>query len=237
MEKELKIEVPPGGGEFVLRIGDALPAREPEVIRIVGTITAPTSWIEKQPSGDASYVAISTTENKGEIASITFYQDGNDPYSTTVKGILELEPRLNVIGINSTQRYHREQFVSFLRLHRMYFPDMESHAKLLSSVKNFKAEVKQEVEQRTNDRGNRGQTFNQAVQTDILTDFILKLPVFKGEAEKSFRVELCFDITDGSVRFWLESPELLEIIESYRKEIIEREAGIIKQKGITIIYL
>jgi hypothetical protein len=57
----------------------------------------------------------------------------------------------------------------------------------------------------------------------IPTEFILNIPIFKGFDPERFRVEVCLEATDASVRFYFESVELLELIETRKKEIFAAE--------------
>jgi hypothetical protein len=52
---------------------------------------------------------------------------------------------------------------------------------------------------------------------------VLQIPIFSGEANETFRVEIGLEATDGSIRFWLESTELAELIDERKESIIEEE--------------
>jgi hypothetical protein len=52
----------------------------------------------------------------------------------------------------------------------------------------------------------------------------MSIPLFKGQEPKRFRVEICFDTTEGSVKFWLESVEMAELIDIESERLLKLQA-------------
>jgi hypothetical protein len=72
-------------------------------------------------------------------------------------------------------------------------------------------------------RGNRFNSFDKKITANIPEDFILNIPIFKGQDYKKFRVEIILDSTDGSTKFWMESVELEELIAIESERILKAE--------------
>jgi len=91
---------------------------------------------------------------------------------------------------------------------------------VLKAYMSLQVSAQTEVKAASDTRGNKNNLFNKSVDSqNIPTEFVLNLQVFKGMSLERFRVEICLDVTDGSTRFWFESPELVELIDRRKKEI------------------
>lgn len=237
---ELNVNVTANSDTVFIRTGEAPPVVQPKKIVIVGNITAITAWLAlKEHDKKNAFVTVllePPTGSKNLAAELKFYDSASNPLATKIKAELLFSPVLAQIGINDLgKQYGKDNFLTFLKMSRVLFPDREKHGILLSQVKNFSAEVKRKIEDKAVEHGNKNSSFSQSVKTDILQEIVFEIPVFKGEVPRRFNVEICYDVTDGGIRFWLESPDLLEIIDKEKKEIIERELTVIAEKQITII--
>lgn len=141
-------------------------------------------------------------------------------YKITAK--LEIYPALEGFGINSNKFFNLRELESHIKMNRFWFQNRESQIKLLGQLNKFAAKVNSEIQSEANNRGNKNEVFNKTVTAELVEEFTLSIPLFKGNSNSVFRVEICFDVTDRSVRFWLESVELAEaqmnkITESFIK--------------------
>jgi len=239
-ENKLNLTVTPTKeGVVTILHGDADPAkREALPIKVSGNITAVSAWVAQQPvkkEGTQSFVVIDVKEGQA-AATIVFYEDGQSHFGSTITGNLQMDPDLKTIGVNSKTKYRAEALVEFLKLNRFLFPDRTAHQKLIGQIAKFDADITQKIQEKVNDRGNRGNSFSQTVAADVEPTIELEIPIFKGEAKAKFLVDIAFNVTDGDVVFWLESAELKELIEKYKKEILDREVKLIQAKGITVVY-
>lgn len=216
------------GNEIIIREGTALPAREPVQIRISGDIHSVSSFLkirnEQQANGD-QYVDETQALiiiNKNEKLIQLLLRPG-DPYGAEITGRLEMSDEIKPFYINQNKTFNREEFVKLLRFNKLFFDNPEKHETLLKQIMAFNAKAYIEMNAASDNRSNRNTSFAKNVETQLPADFILNVPIFKGFPKQSFRVEIAFDVTEGSVKFWLESVELHEIMQRQLDEIFNDE--------------
>lgn len=221
----LHLKVESTGNELIIREGKALEPREDNRIQLSGDITSISNFIRKRKEG-YSHQAIDPNRTVVEVdmkaMTILLSLDPQNPLGTTVKGCLDLSDEVKVWGINTNRTYTREELIKLIKFNKLHFDSVEKQAELLKAYLAFNASTNSKLEQESDSRGNKVANFNKKVDTNMPTEFILNIPIFKGFDEERFRVEICLDVTDGGARFWFESTELHEMIEG-KKEIIDQE--------------
>jgi hypothetical protein len=231
--KELNLNVATlNGQEIVYRSGSAAPIELPEPIEIHGDINTISSFVNKRYASTSPIECLGiqfidrdravVTVNR-EKFSIILETDPQTKRSTTVIGTLELAPELEQFRINSAGKFSREELVKLLRFNKIWFRDLDQHALLLRSYMAFSANVNANIGKESDLRGNVSNTYNKSVTTNIPTDFVMNVPVFKGQGKRQFRVEICIEATDASTKFWLESVELDEMIKIESELILQKE--------------
>lgn len=220
-------------GDFVIRQGKAADEVLPVKIELKGDIHSVSNFLSVR-MGDAGigreFQEVNLSEaivkvNKKD-RTITLDLTPNNPYSTVITAKLELSDELLSFGISTGsggKEYTREALVKMLRFSKIYFPDKERHEELLNAYMAFKATTQAEINQASDNKGNKAMSFVKDVKTNLPTEFILFLPVFKGERRQRFRVEICYDVTDGGARFWFESVELAEMMQEQQENIFDEE--------------
>lgn len=226
---ELKLTVANvDNGILEIRTGEAAPNFIPDKVRIEGDIRSVSSFFNHrtkraEPAAlqtiDASRAVI--TVNRG-ANSITGELDPNDPKGTIVSGKLELSDELKKFGINS-KSFTQAEMVKLIRFNRLAFGSEEKHAEILRLYQKFSFKTNAEGASEKDQRGNKSNSFSKEVFTDLPNEFLLYIPIYKGEEKRTFRVEICFDASDASVKFWFESVELEELIEIEKELIFKRE--------------
>lgn len=233
------IHVPEGTTELVIRKGNAPVIHEPVPVIIAGVIGAPSAYLEHLIRHSQLKQELAVCIVDADTNTIKFMPTPKDKdFGDVITGKLTLNPDLTEIGINTAKRYSREELVTFLRMNRLFFPDLESHAKLLQSVRKFDANVSERLslDSTQKNRGNTNVAYEKTVNAgDVPFNFFIQIPVFKGSDPKKFDVEVCLDVSDGSVRFWLESPELAEIIQETEKVALDEEVKKFTEAGVTVI--
>lgn len=227
MEKN-QLVITPAGPEVTIREGKALELHHPLPIKIKGTIGSVREFLSKRKcgkDGDLQTVekdlAIIQVDEEGMTIFLALH--GNHPHGTEITGVLAHSKELKEFFINETKTFTREELIKILRFSRLLFEDAGKHETLLTAYQKFDVQSHIKMSQESDTRGNKAMTFNKELKTNLPTEFILNLPVFKGEPKETFRVEICMDSTDASIRFWFESVELKELIDTRKKEIFERE--------------
>lgn len=156
-------------------------------------------------------------------------------YSGDVVAKMEAYKDLEAFGINRGRFFTRAEMEKLIRMNRFYFPDKDDHMKLMSDFKSFTARVNQEIQQSADQRGNKSNINVKNVQSDLVESFVICIPVFKGGESRTFRVEICYDVTDSAPRFWLESVELFEIEKIEINRVFKAKRDELLSKGFTVI--
>lgn len=224
MEPKDKINITPDPSikELVIRHGDAQPIILPLQLSASGTIGAP-----------AAFFAVRTATEILKEKAIVLYSyeelfiklsvDPTDKFAAVINGKLVKNPALQPFGINENHTFSTEELISLLKLNRLYFADREACMSIVTNLKKLKVSAQTEIEKTDDSRGNKKNLAEVKVTTEIPLDFTLKLPLFKGGKDVKFKVEVCFDLRDAALEFWLESVELAELLLGNRKELIDAE--------------
>lgn len=215
--------------ELIIRTGDAAKILPKVPIKEKGNIKAPANFHKIRPGvPDKSVVTFSR-----QHMSIFFEADPEDSTAAKIQGTLLLNPDLTKFEINTDKLYSRENLAKFLKMNKTFFKEKDKVDSIVYQLMHFSATITSEIENSKDGRGNTKNLLDRKTETKMPTEFTLKLPVFVGESEKTFRVEIGIDSTDSSVKLWLESSELQDIIITERDRIINEE--IAKFEGLIII--
>lgn len=229
--ENLNLKVETTGNEIIIREGDALPQMAPVKVKINGDIKTVRSFVEKR-KGISEFTdslqeidpdrAIVTVD-KGNL-SIKLELDPENFYGTEVTAKLEMEPELLKFGIESGRKFSQQELIKLLKYGKRWFADFAAHETLLLAYMKLDVKVTADLTNNAPDgRGNRSNSFEKKVTSNVPEDFILLIPIFKCQEPKKFRVEICLDSTDGSTKFWLESIELAELIQIESETILCKE--------------
>lgn len=215
------------GNTFTLLQGKALEQKQPEKIIIAGDIKTVSSFLNiRKTEGHglqavATDMAIVTVDKKA--LSIELQLDPENFYGPTITGKLELSDELVQFHINKNKTFTKEELVKLIKFNKINFDEPTKHADLLLAFQKVSSTVNIRANESADDRGNKERAFVKDVTTSAPTEFILNIPIFKNQDAVRFRVEICLDVTEGSVRFWFESVELHELIQSVRDQIFAEE--------------
>jgi hypothetical protein len=235
MKLEMNVMPTPGKpNEITILEGKALEQKPANVIRIDGDINSVATYIQRRftaiaeqpkPGGNLQIIdtnrALIIVDKQKQTISLDV--DPQDYYGPIVTGRLEESEELKPFSINRNTTFTKEQLVKLLRFSRLLFSDSDKHAGLLLAYQSFSAKAYIDLMQEADTRGNKNNTFKKSVETNIPTDFVMTVPIFKGQPKETFRVEICLDVTEGSARFWFESVELAELIQTRVDEIMQKQ--------------
>lgn len=217
----------------ILLEGEAAPHVLPESVKIEGDINAVMDFIlTRENTLDKNQAVILFNEENGEIS---LNSNPAHPHRTIVLAKVSEHPDLSEFHINETKYFALKELEKLIRMFRFYFPDKDSHLQLTGQLKSFTASVYSDLKNESDNRGNKSQAFNKKVESDLAAEFILHIPIFKGQPAVTFRVEICYDVTDSAVRFWLESVELFELEKEAVKNAFAPQLQAFKEKNFTVI--
>lgn len=200
---------------------------------ISGDINSIVNYLQhREALLDRNTVVIYFDEVKGVI---TLNANPSDELALVIVAKSESYPDLDKFSINQDKTFTQTNLEQLIKMSRIYFADRDEHSKILIELGNFKAKVQSELEASKDKRSNETKNFSKQVTSGLSADFKLSMPLFKGSENSVFRVEICYDVTDSSVRFWLESVELFELQKDAVKKAFEPQWIDFVGKGFTCI--
>lgn len=217
-----------GEKELVIRTGDAEHILYPNPVRIAGVITAPGEFYKKRKklhNPDKCHVIYD--RQKGTLSLVIDEQYEGSNYQ--IEGVIMKNPDLTPFCINSFGKtFTVKELMQVVKFNRVHFADKDDNAKIVLSLQNFKAKVDQTLEDSSNNRGAESKIKITNLEHELQESFMLQMPIFKGGDVKLFKVDICVQISDGSVVVWLESRDLKDIEVSGLNSIIDTELEIFK---------
>ena len=224
--------------EVVLREGDApeaLNPKEPERVVINGTIDATFRWLEKRVEL-INQKATNIIVNRDKIG-IALTIDETNYYQTEINGILQASKEMQEFGINTEKKWEPIKLSQFFKMHRAFFKDKSENMSLVSTLKNFKAKVNQDIERSKEENGNRTDNYSQVVDSNLPKSFKLNIPLFKGFSCEEIEVEIYADVDGRDVSLSLVSAGANEAIEEYKNKVIDEQLDAIRMIAPDIVII
>lgn len=224
--------------EVVLREGEtpvALDPKEPEKVVINGTIDAPFRWLEKRVEliNQKSTNIIVNRDKMGLALTI----DETNYYQTGISGILQPSKEMQEFGINVEKKWEPIKLSKFIKMHRAFFTDKSQNMMLVSTLKNFKAKVNQDIERSKEENGSKVDNYSQVVDSNLPKSFKLSIPLFKGFSCEEIDVEIYADVDGRDVSLSLVSAGANEAIEEYKNKVIDEQLDAIRQIAPDIVII
>jgi len=200
---------------------------EVESVNLEGTISAPANWYTKRKA-QTDNLKSNVTYNfrEREITLVTKEDFSNLGYSIT--GKLIINPAIKMLGINEEKTFFVGELVKHLRKNKFYFAEESEWKKIIDGLQNFSANVNQEIKKISTNNGNMEDLTKITMKSNLELTFKLAMPVFIGEKTETFPVEIACDATSTSIKFWLESPDLIMLLDQNTQGIINAELARLK---------
>ncbi|MCS2244538.1 hypothetical protein AAAY27_17620 [Bacteroides thetaiotaomicron] len=224
--------------EVVLREGEApelLEIKEPERVVISGTIDTPFRWLEKRIeliNQKASNIIVNR-----DVMGIALTVDETNYYQSDIRGELKTSKGMMEFGINTEKKWEPIKLSKFLKMHRAFFTDKSQNMMLVSTLKNFKAKVNQDIERSKEENGSKVDNYSQVVDSNLPKSFKLNIPLFKGFACEEIEVEIYADVDGRDVSLSLVSAGANEAIEEYKNKVIDEQLDAIRQIAPDIVII
>lgn len=232
---KLEVKVSSENPELIIRQGEA-----PENFKvrkgiiIGGTIDLPLAHLSKtsvtqlneedgffvKPGEDQSVYESYLTIDRDKM-TIELVENAGKEYESKYSGSLKLHPDFNKFGVNTDATWTTIELANLIKMNRSFLESKTVAMKLVSELRDFEAKVDKEVENKISDRGDRRILKAQTVTSNIPAGFKLKVPIFKGQPEVTFEVEIGIDPYDLSCR--LISPEVNDIINETKNTVIDAQ--------------
>lgn len=223
---------------FTVLEGKALDPINPVDVLIHANIFAVEEYLNQKEKfaeyakiKETAVIAFNTEENQ-----IVLRENPSLQASSTICAILEKNSKITEFGINTEKRFSHEELKKLVKLHPHLFVSKESHLNFLSQLTKFKAKVEHEIDSFNNDRGTVNNTKNAKVlDLDIVESFTMKCPIFKGGSTVTFEVNVCFEPNGNSVKFYLESAELIYTFQETIDKEFERQKTNFVDRGYVCV--
>lgn len=213
--------------EVIIRKGEAAKAVEPLATKapiktnISGVISTPFDWLKKRLSlVDQKQANVQVNR---EAMTITLTVDEADEYKKgVISGKVEFSEIFASFGINKGDAgWAPAKLGQFLRLNRGVFADKEECMKLVSTLKNFTANAKAEIQKQRDPSGSVADVYRCQVESNLPKSFTVNIPIFKGTAKMAIEVEFDHYLSNGDVILQLVSPGANEVAEEYRDKCLD----------------
>lgn len=227
------------GETLTVMQGNILDQKPPEKISISGDIKSVSSFLKVRKTKGTGTQTIDVSKAvvlvDKKALTIQLLIDPENHYGANVLGKLEKSDELAPFHINQNKTFTKEELVRLIKFNKIYFDEPTRHADMLLAFQKISSTVNIRANDSADDRGNKERAFVKEVTSNAPTEFILNAPLFKGFESVRFRVEVCLDVTEGSVRFWFESTELHELMQTkvdiiFNEELKEAEGFVIINK-------
>ncbi len=220
-------------GEIILREGQAPAVYDPTNVSVAGIITSPGDWVAKR-TGSKTEVDVSNAFVVANYTNrtITLRTDERSKFGDTIQGKLAIYPDLEKLKINANQTYNEKQLYDLIKFYGTYFSNKSQYTSLLDRLKRFEAKVEQEFQNSDDFKGALAQKKIRTITTEIDLNFQLEIPIFTGCDKLSFGVEINVGMENGTVIFWLESPQLHDLTVEQTEKIFEEQLDRLKDFAI-----
>ena len=224
-----------GANVNIILTGDAPKQHNPKPVNLAGTITAPRNFAEsRKEQFNPKNAHCKVCKSDGKITLVINEQD--ECNRMTIEGNVIIGKRFTELGINNTDvSYTPIGLSQKFRLLRSIFKDHTDHMKIVSTLKNLKAKVNQEIEKSKEDNGNRTDVFRQTVESNMPESFDLVIPLLEGEAPQKINVSVILEANSGTISCYLESIDAADSIETETAQRVEKEISELDSE-IAIIY-
>lgn len=219
--------------ELVIREGAAAPVILPKHREWNGDYTSVMEWLRVNKSTLDKNVVVFTYDS----SLMTLDVDTNPQFDDNIiiSATLRHNRDLEAFGINKEKFFSKKDLENLVKMNRYFFKNADENAKLLIALSKLNLKVEALINDEKDKRGNTNQGYSQNVTSDMPLDFTMNIPVYNGLPKSTFRVEICFDVTDRSIRFWLESVELKELQLDLAEQIFQPQIEAIRADGFVVI--
>ena len=163
--------------------------------------------------------------------------DETNYYAASILGTLEPSKKIGEFGINTNKCWEPVKLSRFIKMNRAFFTDKSQNMMLVSTLKNFKAKVNQDIERSKEDNGSKVDNYSQVVDSNLPKSFKLNIPLFNGFACEEIEVEIYADVDGRDVSLSLVSAGANETIEEYKNKVIDEQLDAIRSIAPDIVII
>lgn len=231
--EKLNINFAEGEGvkELIIRevdqvIEDKLPVLEPDTVSISGTISSIFAFLEKRWNAADNQIDHSRTHilvDRDNLQMTLIVNETDKRNRKKVVGTIALSRQYDAFGINEKDNWDPMDLGNFFRINRTYFSSVDENMALVNALKSFRAKVHQTVERAEKEDGGKTDVFRQVVDSTLPKAFQISIPVFKGQAPSTIKVEIIAHVHGREFELELISADAAAIVEECRDNLFNEQ--------------
>lgn len=225
-------------GVHTILFGDAEPIQYPKSLDISGILSSPGNWLGTGKKVDPNTAHIIVDRDKNYIKLVL--DEHSEKSGISVTGNLSHDVDLAAWNINTPKRWTVNELLAFVRERKFFFKEPSVQAKLIASLQKWNVNVETIIKQHNDNSGNSLAMLERKVNDiDLVKEFTLSIPIFKGYEKKDFTVFIGLDPKSSQVDFFLYSDELFFLTRTEREKLFSAELERIKNLNFncSIIYV
>lgn len=213
--------------------GQAPKQHNPQPVEIEGVLSSVSEFLrQREDTYDIKKSHCLVSKTRGTMELVINEQSVVNNYN--IKGSIKKGIIFEKLGINTATGYEPNELSAKLRLMRSIFANKSEHMELVSTLRNLKAKVNQDLEQDNDNRGNVSVKFKQVLNSNIPKSFTLCLPLIEGENPINVEVETILEAKGTDIVCYLESVDAQELLDEAISKLIDEEVEKIKEKTAVI---
>jgi len=239
-KEQLKVKIDAGVQELVIRHGDAEPIHEPNQIVVDGRIKAPIEYFQsrrkiKEDYFDLSKVIVLVKPNQYKVVLMA---DPTSKFGDVIEGQLFGNPTLVEFHLSDKTQgefFTPKELAKVFRRNLRFFDNQDEARRMIHELNNLKVQTSGNIDKREDNRGNKTNSFEQSVESNVPVSFTLLMPVFEGEKPVRFQVDIFLEVTGSSVHCQLDSVQLLEVIDTESERILGESVKDFYDSDVTVV--
>ncbi len=228
--KEVGLTITAPGVHNIL-FGEAEKVIYDKPINIVGVLSAPVDFLKGKVERFDKAVAHLLIDRDGNKLTLNL-NERSEKSPVQIVGQLKPSEDLAAWSINTEKRWNVAEFLKFVRERKYFFKDPSVHSKLIASLQKWNVNVELVIKQHNDNSGNSLSQLERKVgEIDLVKEFTLSIPIYKGYQKREFTVSIGLDPKSTQVDFFLYSDELFHLTRTDRDSLFDKEVEAFKAIG------
>lgn len=224
-----------------IRHAENVPVKTVEnTIEIAGVLTAPYDFLSKKMNHKIKRTEIfldgfqETPETTYDLEQSTVYIHSEKGelllklnekrvWCDEIKGSLTKHEVWGFFKVNTGDFFSPDELRKAMKRSRFYFKDKSQLEDSLHKLFDFRAKVETQITDKNKSGDFEIGRASKVVEMQVPTTFNLEAPVYEGYEKHVINIEVVADVSSGSVRFTLESPDLFQLEQELKEQYIKAE--------------
>lgn len=215
-------------GEHKILFGEAERVIYDKPINISGVLSSPVDFLKGKVERFDQAVAHLLIDRDSNRLTLNL-NERSEKSPVQITGQLKPSEDMAAWSINSEKRWSVAEFLKFVRERKYFFKDPSVHSKLIASLQKWNVGVELVIKQHNDNSGNTLSQLERKVgDIDLVKEFTLSIPIYKGYQKREFTVNIGLDPKSTQVDFFLYSDELFHLTRTDRDSLFEKEVEAFK---------